>query len=74
MTDSADRRALPKCLIIEGVGFVGSDQISWSRASATDVTGGEYTASFDEPSHAMYVRVEALGYKPAVSRSFRQSR
>ena len=71
VTDAATGRPLPKCLIIEGVGFLANDQISWSRASATAVSGGEYTASFDEPSPARYVRVEALGYKPAVSRAFR---
>jgi beta-lactamase regulating signal transducer with metallopeptidase domain/thiol-disulfide isomerase/thioredoxin len=71
VTDAATGRPLPKCLIIEGVGFLGSDQISWSRASASAVSGGEYTAPFEEPNHAMYVRVEALGYKPAVSRAFR---
>ena len=70
-TDAETGKPLPKCLIIEGVGFVGSDQISWSRASATEVSGGEYTASFNEPNYAMYVRVEALGYEPALSRAFR---
>ena len=71
VTDAETGQPLPKCLIIEGVGFVGSDQISWSRRAAADVSGGEYTASFDEPNDTMYVRVEALGYKPAVSRAFR---
>ncbi len=70
-TDAETGRPLPKCLIVEGIGFVGSDQIYWSRAAATELSGGEYTASFEEPSHARYVRVEAIGYKPAVSRAFR---
>ena len=35
------------------------------------VSGGAYTAAFDEPNDTMYVKVEALGYKPAVSRAFR---
>ena len=70
-TDAETGRPLPKCSIIKGVGFVGSDQIYWSRSATTEVSGGEYTTSFDEPNYAMYVRVEALGYKPAVSRAFR---
>ncbi len=71
VTDAETGRPLPKCLIIEGVGFVGSDQIFWSRERATEVSGEEYTASFNEPNDAMYVRVEAMGYEPAVSRAFR---
>ena len=70
VTDAETGRPLPKCLIIEGVGFVGSDQIFWSRERATEASGGEYTASFNEPNDAMYVRVEAMGYAPAVSRAF----
>ncbi len=71
VTDAETGQRLPKCVIIEGVGFAGSDQISWSRGSVDRCAGGEYTASFDEPNDAMYVRVEALGYKPAESRAFR---
>ena len=70
-TDSVTGQPIPKCSIIKGVGFVGNDHIAWFRASAMHVSGGEYTTSFDEPNYAMYVRVEATGYKPAVSRAFR---
>jgi beta-lactamase regulating signal transducer with metallopeptidase domain/peroxiredoxin len=70
VSDAKTGRPLPECLIIEGVGFLGNDQISWSRGRATEVSGGEYTASFGEPNDAMYVRVEAMGYEPAVSRAF----
>ncbi len=70
VTDAETGQPLPKCLIIEGVGFVGNAQISWLRGRTVDVSGGEYSASFDEPNDTMYVRVEALGYRPAVSRAF----
>jgi beta-lactamase regulating signal transducer with metallopeptidase domain/thiol-disulfide isomerase/thioredoxin len=71
VTDAKTGQPLPKCLIIEGVGFKGTDQNSWARNRASDVSGGEYRTSFDEPNDTMFVRVEALGYKPAVSRAFR---
>ncbi len=71
VTDAATGQPLPKCLLIQGVGFQGSDQISWSRNAATEVHGGQYTAAFDEPQDTLYVQIEALGYKPAVSRAFR---
>src|SRR5262249_2526365 len=70
VTDAKTGQPLPKCLVVTGVGFKDTDRISWSRNAATEVSGGEYTTAFDEPNDAMYVRVEALGYKPAVSRAF----
>jgi thiol-disulfide isomerase/thioredoxin len=72
ITDAATGRPLPKCLIIEGIGSVGEDHIFWSRERSTEASGGEYTTSFGEPNaaDAMYVRVEAVGYEPAVSRAF----
>ena len=30
-----------------------------------DVAGGQYTVPFDEPREALFVKVEAPGYKPA---------
>jgi thiol-disulfide isomerase/thioredoxin len=71
VTDAVTGQPLPDCLVVQGVGFKGSDQISWSRGTAAAVSGGKYAASFDEPNDTMYVRVEALGYEPAVSRTFR---
>src|SRR5262249_43270302 len=35
-----------------------------------DVAGGQYAVQFDEPSKALFVRIEAPGYKPAESRAF----
>ena len=71
VTDAETGQPLPKYLLVEGVGFAGSDDIYWSRGRATEVSGGQYTAAFEEPNDAMFVRLEALGYKPAVSRAFR---
>ncbi len=71
VTDAETGQPLPKCVIVKGVGFKGVDRISWNRRTAADVYGGAFTVSFDEPNDTMYVRVEALGFKPAVSRAFR---
>ena len=73
VTDAETGQPLPKCLIIQGVGFEGSDQISWSRLAGAEAFGREYASTFDEPSASMFLRVEAIGYQPAVSRAFRSS-
>jgi beta-lactamase regulating signal transducer with metallopeptidase domain/thiol-disulfide isomerase/thioredoxin len=71
VTDAETGQGLPKCVLIQGVGFKGNDQPSWSRNSVTEVLRGEYSTSFDEPQDSLHIRIEALGYKPAVSRAFR---
>ncbi len=73
VTDAETGQPLPKCLIIQGVGFEGSDQISWSRLAGAEAFGREYVSTFDEPNDSMFLRVEAIGYQPAVSRAFRSS-
>ena len=70
VTDAETGRPVPKFRVVQGrqVEMAGRDQLV--RGHGVEVTSGRYTVPFDEPSTALFVRVEAPGYKPAVSRAF----
>lgn len=45
-----------------------SSAIRWDLGSAKTFAGGRYEAGFDEPRYGYFVRIEAAGYAPAISR------
>jgi protocatechuate 3,4-dioxygenase beta subunit/peroxiredoxin len=57
----------------EGKDFVSNKGVSWSwdRPEARTFTGGRYEIEFAEPRTAYFLRVEANGYQPGVSRAFK---
>ncbi|HWE38822.1 MAG TPA: M56 family metallopeptidase, partial [Isosphaeraceae bacterium] len=71
VTDAETGKPLPECAAVEGFGTHVRGEIYWSRRSSTRVSGGEYSVTFDEPNGVLYVRVEAVGYEPGISRGFR---
>jgi beta-lactamase regulating signal transducer with metallopeptidase domain/thiol-disulfide isomerase/thioredoxin/protocatechuate 3,4-dioxygenase beta subunit len=73
VTDAATSRAVEKFRVVQGRRFEGRDQIYWSETEGADGSGGQFTSQFGEPSAALFVRVEAPGYKPAESRAFRSN-
>ena len=62
---------MPKFRVVRGRRFEERDRVHWLQNEGVDVAGGRYTVRFDEPSAALFVRVEAPGYQPAESRAFR---
>jgi hypothetical protein len=71
VTDAKTGRPSPRFRVVQGFQFEGRDQIHWSENEGMDVANGQYTVQFDEPRKGLLVRIEAPGYKPAVSRAFR---
>jgi beta-lactamase regulating signal transducer with metallopeptidase domain/peroxiredoxin len=70
VTDAETGLPLPKFRLVTGVGFRGEEKIFWSRREEEELSGGVFRHTFTEPNHRMYVRVEAVGYEPGVSRGF----
>jgi peroxiredoxin len=54
--------------LIPGTKWRQDDMIHWDLGSAKTFTGGRYEAGFDEPRYGYFVRIEAAGYAPAISR------
>src|SRR5262249_36898293 len=71
VTDAATGRPVPKFRVVQGRPIVGEDGVYWSEHNGVDGSGGQFVSQFDEPSPALYVRVEAPGYRTAESRAFR---
>ena len=68
VTDAKTGRRVPKFRLIRGWKGKGQDETRWAENEAVEITGGEFTARFDQVSAAAFVRVEAAGHAPAVSR------
>lgn len=56
--------------LIPGFQWQGSSQITWQRNHALKLAGGFYEKTFTYPCNGYSVRIEAEGFKPAVSRLF----
>jgi beta-lactamase regulating signal transducer with metallopeptidase domain/protocatechuate 3,4-dioxygenase beta subunit len=73
VTDAETGRPMPRFRVVKGWQSGWQDRIDWRENMAVDVSGGRYTASFKDPSEALFVKVEAPGYKPVQSRAFRST-
>jgi 5-hydroxyisourate hydrolase-like protein (transthyretin family) len=73
VTDAATGRPVPSFRIVQGQRLEWRDAIHWSENLGADGTDGQYTSQFDEPSAALFVRVEAPGYKSVQSRAFQSN-
>ncbi len=73
VTDAATGRPLPSFRVVQGRPILGESprKINWSEDAAAEGAGGRYSTEFDEPSEALYIRIEAPGYRLAESRGFR---
>ena len=72
VTDAETGRPVPRFRVVQGRPIVGGNQINWSENEGVDVDGRPIRRrSSTSRAAALYVRVEAPGYKPAESRAFR---
>ena len=69
VTDAETGRPVPKFRAVRGWKRGSRDAIDWSENLAIEVTGGQFTAPFDEGD--AFLRIDAPGYRSAVSRAFR---
>jgi beta-lactamase regulating signal transducer with metallopeptidase domain/thiol-disulfide isomerase/thioredoxin/protocatechuate 3,4-dioxygenase beta subunit len=73
VTDAETGQPLPKFRLIRGNKHADPAQILWADNEAVEIVGGRYTTRFDQPWEPFFLRVEAPGYQPAVSRAFRST-
>jgi uncharacterized GH25 family protein len=66
---------VPKFNAIQGMKWDNSNQpVYWERYNTTEGTDGNFTMEFDEPREGGHlVRIEAAGYRPGISREFKDS-
>ena len=69
VTDAETGRPVPAFRIVQGRRIERADRYAGRRTPAADVAGVS-TVPVREPRAALFVRVEAPGYKPAQSRAF----
>ena len=70
VTDAKTGRPSPRFRVVQGFQPEWQNQIHWSENEGVENTNGQYTVQFDEPRKGLLVKIEAPGYKPAVSRAF----
>jgi beta-lactamase regulating signal transducer with metallopeptidase domain/thiol-disulfide isomerase/thioredoxin len=73
VTDAETGRPLPKFRLIRGNKHADPAEILWADNEAVEIVGSRYTTRFDKPWEPFFLRVEAPGYQPAVSRAFRSN-
>lgn len=59
--------------LIPGIDWGRGGRVSWLRRNAKAFTQGRYETTFDYPYPAHLIRIEAEGYKPAISRPFKSN-
>ncbi len=64
---------MPSFRLIQGQKGWKPDKTNWAENEAVEITNGRYTTRFGEPWEPFFVRVDAPGYLPAVSRPFRST-
>jgi protocatechuate 3,4-dioxygenase beta subunit len=71
VVDAESKEAVKAFRIVPGLGWGREgDSPSWMRYRITDGKDGAYSHQFSEPYPQYFIRIEAEGYLPAVSRSF----
>jgi beta-lactamase regulating signal transducer with metallopeptidase domain/thiol-disulfide isomerase/thioredoxin len=73
VTDAETGHPVLTVRVVRGRRFEERGPVHWLENESVDVKGGQYAVQFDEPSEALFVRVEAPGHKTAESRAFRPS-
>jgi peroxiredoxin len=71
VTDTETGRPVPKFRAVRGWKWRSRDDIDWSENLAIEATGGRFTVPFDEARAGAFIRIDAPGYRSAVSRAFR---
>jgi hypothetical protein len=75
VVDAVTGVPVPKFSAIQGMKWDNSNQpVYWERYNTSEGTDGSFTMEFDEPREGGHlVRIEAAGYRPVISREFKDS-
>ena len=70
VTDAETGRLLPNSHLVPGRWSKGRGEIDWSENDRIELMGGQYRVRMGDAGDGALIRIEAPGYKPAVSRAF----
>ena len=73
VTDADTGRPVDAFTVVPGIDWGNDQKPYWERQSARKQSGGHFEFDFAEPRPGHLVRIEAEGYLPASSRSFKDS-
>jgi protocatechuate 3,4-dioxygenase beta subunit len=75
VTDAATGRPVLRFRVVTGMknDRPNGSEWDWSEEQALEVTNGRYTVPIDRAGEGAYLRIDAPGYKPAVSRAFQST-
>jgi len=71
VVDAATQQPVKSFQVVPGVVPMEQNDTQWMRYQPYDATDGKYTVREDRECKAYYVRIEADGYEPAVSRAIK---
>ncbi|MBN2182382.1 MAG: carboxypeptidase regulatory-like domain-containing protein [Sedimentisphaerales bacterium] len=70
VTDQQTGRPIPDFQLMPGIDWGNGRAVYWERRNQKAFTDGKYETSFTYPREAHFIRVEAEGYEPGISRPF----
>lgn len=73
VTDAESGEPIASAEVVPGISWGRDRAPHWLRQNAEAVEDGAYELRFTEPRPAHYVRAEAPGYKPGISRAIQDS-
>ncbi len=68
VVDAESGLPLESFTVVQGIDWGNGQQIYWERYNQQQGSNGKYSMEINEPREGHYVRVEADGYRPGVSR------
>ena len=68
VVDAESGLPIEKFNIVGGIDWGNGQQVHWERYNQREGANGKFSFEFDEPREGHYLRIEADGYRPAVSR------
>ncbi len=72
VVDAETGLPLEKYAVVPGIDWGNANQqVHWERYNSKQGAGGKYQMDFTEPRAGHFVRIEAAGYRPSVSRAIR---
>jgi len=70
VTDADTGQPIAQFKVLPGIDWGGGRETSWQRRSAKTFSNGNYTVTFTFPRPGHFIRVEAEGCEPGISRAF----
>ncbi len=71
VVDAETGRPIDAFQVVSAIDWANSQAPHWERSGARPMNAGQYERSFSEPYPGRLLRIEAHGYKPAVSRVYK---